>query len=182
MSKAEWLKIATELQARWPHKPIPQESIAIWFDDLRDLEHAQVRTAVLAIYRDGREWAPNGAQIRAKVVDLTRDDPSEGEAWQIAMTACKRFGASIPQNIEDAMAWIAVSSPAVLFAVQRFGYRDLCLTENLDTARAQFRDIYRAVRSRRDRDARYIGLPAAGMKGLESGPRTIGEITRESIA
>lgn len=78
MSKSEWYKLATELQARWPNKEIPQPSIEIWYEDLAHLGADQVRAAIVSLYRDGREWCPNGAQILACVDELDSDDDREG--------------------------------------------------------------------------------------------------------
>lgn len=167
MTKAEWLELVTEMQARWPRKEISDESVALWFADLSHLPADQVRAGVLALYRDGREWCPNGAQILSKVSELDRDDPDYGEAWKLAKKA------SLIAEPEKAFETLKAQSPAAAQAVRQMC--GLYLEYNLDeegTARAQFRDIYNSVVSARRRDDAYVGIEGAGLRALD-GPRKI---------
>jgi hypothetical protein len=177
MTRAEWYKLATELQARWPNREIPEESAEIWFEDVCDFPAEQVRVAIATLYRDGLEWCPNGAQIRAKLSDLSRDEISHGEAWALAKRA------ALKADPEAARAWLTERSPAAAEAVQH-----LCggsvLTYQLDdepTVRAQFRDCYRNVVAARKRDDAYAGLPSAGLRGLQRGPRKLGDALARAL-
>lgn len=167
MSRTGWVELVTEMQARWPNKEISDDSIAIWFDDLKHLPAEQVRAGIQALYRDGKEWCPNGAQILRKVSELDRDDPDYGEAWKLAKKA------SLDGFPERGFEWLKEQSPAAAQAV-----RQMCgitLEYNLDeeaTARAQFRDIYNSVVAARRRDDAYVGIEGAGLRSLE-GPRKV---------
>ena len=76
MNSDEWDEITVAILACWPNKEIPERSFDLWFRDLSEFEAEQVEAAVLALYRDGREWAPNGAQIRNKLIEAYRE-PNE---------------------------------------------------------------------------------------------------------
>jgi hypothetical protein len=75
LTDTDWLTIEARITANWPHQLPPKVALAKWKTDLADLRREQVETAVEALYRDGREFPPNGGQIRAKVVELTIDAP-----------------------------------------------------------------------------------------------------------
>lgn len=166
MTRAEWLKIATELQARWPNREIPEESIEIWFTDLQHLPAEQVRAGVLALYRDGRDWAPNGAQILARVTELARNDPDHGEAWKLVNDALWKH---VP-NWKAFYADLKEKSPAVAEAARRYGFETQSgyLKAEEGMVRAQFREIYKAVCQERTRDDAYVGLPDAGLRRLRA--------------
>lgn len=176
MTEAEWMEVAVEMQARWPQREIPEESIAIWFGDLSHLPADQVRGAVLALYADGREWCPNGGQILAKHSELRRDDPDYGEAWKLARKASRKADEKV------GMAWLEERSPAAAETVRRMcgGYLQYNLDEE-GTARAQFRQIFENVVAERARDDAYPGIPDAGLRGLERGPRKLGEALRRAL-
>ncbi len=177
MTEREWHQVVAVIAANWPHKPPPDESIEKWHRDLADLPGEQVLVAVEALYREGREFPPNGAQIRAKVAELRADDMSEGGAWELVMRAVRRFG---HMNEEGALEWLGGEAPTVAEALRRFGYRDFCLWEGEHShLRAQFRDVYKSTVRERARDAVYAGLPDAGLRRLQRGPRHIGEALKQ---
>lgn len=176
MTKAEWYTLATELQARWPNREIPEESVEIWFDDLAEFSQGQVRAAILTLYRDGREWCPTGAQIRARISELSRDEINHGEAWRLAKKA------AIKGDAQAAFEWLREQSPAAAEAVKQMcGLQLTYLHENESTVRAQFRDIFNSVIATRKRDDVYAGLPSAGLRGLERGPRQIGAALKRAL-
>lgn len=177
MTKAEWLKLATEMQARWPNKEVPVESFEIWFGDLADLSAEQVHAGILALYRDGREWCPNGAQIRAKVSELDRDDPDHGEAWRLVNRALMDHG------VTNWSGFYEVLPPAVCEAARRmhFEMNGGYLKAEESTVRAQFRDIYRAVVDERRRDDAYAGIPNAGLRSLERAPKRLGDALKAAL-
>lgn len=176
MTRAEWLKIVLEMQARWPNREITDESIEIWLTDLADLPAEQVRVAVNALYREGREWAPNGAQVRAKVAELGRDAKDHGQAYELAMRAARTKGFAV------GLDWLREQDRLVALAAERFPWREFCLEPLEDgTRRAQFREIYKLVAAEDERDSLYAGLPAAGLRSLERRPRSMGEVLGRAL-
>lgn len=179
MTRSEWAQQVARMQARWPRQPITPESGAIWFDDLAEYPVGQVEAAIVAIYRDGREWAPNGAQIRLKVLELRDPAVDHGKAFALAMEAAGPGGGQT-----SGLDWLRARDPLVAEAAERFPWREFCmsdLTDGSGTLRAQFRDVYNAVARQQQSRDRYRGIESAGLKVLEQAngkPTRIGDLIR----
>lgn len=172
MTRGEWITVVQRMDMNWPHAKIPEASIAKWFDDLHRLPGEQVLVAVEASYRDGSAFPPNGAQILAKIAALDRHDPDHGRAWELVN---KALWAHAPYDWTAFYAQLAEESPATAEAARRYGFESQSgyLKSEEGTVRAQFREIYKAVCDERRRDDAYAGLPSAGLRGLDSGPRKL---------
>ena len=181
MTRDQAIELVQEMRARWPHSEIPDAALAVLFHDLRHVDAGQARVAMLALYREGREFAPNGAQILAKLSELDRDDPDHGEAWGLVHQANLKWGLHREHGQDRALAWLEQRSPAVAEAVRRFGPDALATYNTADegTVRAQFRDIYKAVVRERAHDAAYQGLPDVPLRRLQRLPRPLGEVVKE---
>lgn len=179
MIRSEWIDVVKLMRVNWPHAQVTEASIAKWYADLEHLPILQVTVAVEAIYRDGREFPPNGAQILAKISELDRDHPDHGEAWELVRKALFKYGI---HDWSGFYASLAEQSPAVAEAARRYGFEPsgYQLSEE-STVRAQFRDIYKAVCAEGKRDDAYAGLPGAGLRGLERGPRRLGAALKRAL-
>ena len=176
MTEREWMEQLAIMQLRWPQSKISDEAADLWFRDLGEFEVEHVEAAITALYRDGREWVPNGAQIRNKLIELRTDLPDHGEAYALAMKAASSHG------FANGLEWLREESAIVADAAERYGWRDFCLNGDSDegTRRAQFRDIYKNAAKRAERDERYLGIEAAGLRGLPSGgPKRFGDIAKQ---
>lgn len=177
MTAAEWARIAQLIQARWPHANLPDATLAVWFDDLRELSAEAVNTVVVAFNREGNEFPPTSGQILARVNELNGDMPDHGEAYALAMKAASSKG------FEAGLEWLRGQNELVALAAERFPWRSLCLEPMEDgTRRAQFRGIYVAVVERAKREQVYEGLPSGGLKALEkknTEPRKLGDVVKE---
>lgn len=176
MTRAEWARAMQRIRANWPHARIAKATMAKWFSDLSHLPGEQVTVAIEALYRDGREFPPNGAQILAKVSELGRDELDHGAAWTLAKRA------ALKADPKEAQEWLRERSPAAAEAVQRFsgGVLSYQLDEE-STVRAQFREVFKAVVAERKRDDAYAGLPHAGLRGLQRGPRKLSEALQRAL-
>jgi hypothetical protein len=164
------------MRVNWPHTAIAEASVEKWFKDLQHLPAEQVLVCIEALYRDGREFGPNSAQILGKVVELGRDEIDHGEAWKLARRA------AIKADPKEAEEWLQEQSPAAAEAVRRISGPQLSyLNEDEPTVRAQFRDIYNNILEAQRRDDAYAGLPNAGLRGLERGPRKLGKVVERAL-
>lgn len=155
MTEREWKRVVAEMIARWPHSEVPDSTVAVWFSDVADLEAEHVLIALRSYSRDGREFPPTGGMLRAKVVELQRDDPDHAEAYALVMAAIKRHGEDA-----DALDWLRERSSAASTALQRYGIQAFRFEPTEDgTRRAQFRDCFRGVVAERQRVGVYSGLP-----------------------
>lgn len=174
MTAEEWEYLTVKVQAYWPNKPLSDESLELWFADLSEFEAEQVEAAIIALYRDGREWAPNGAQIRNKLLELRTDTIDHGAAYELAMRAAGEGG-----GFENGLEWLRERDPLVALVAEQWPWREFCYSTADDTTRrAQFRDSYKNAVARRSKDQRYLGIEADGLDGLPSGPKRIGEVIR----
>jgi len=176
MKRSEWIECLGLMRVNWPHAAVDEPVAAKWFRDLERFPGDQVKVAVETLYRDGREFPPNGAQILNRILELSRDGIDHGEAWRLAKRA------AIKADPEEAARWLEEQSPAAAEAVRRISGAQLSyMKEDEPTVRAQFRDIFNNIREARRRDDAYAGLPSAGLRGLERGPRKLGEAMQRVI-
>lgn len=171
MTEREWDGIVAVITANWPHQLPPDESLAKWGRDLAEFPAEQVLTTVEILYREAREFPPNGAQIRAKLIDLSSDDLDWSEAWELVREGGRAHG--LGGRWSEALQFVEERSLPVAIAAKRMGLStvfayDVC---NESTVRAQFRDTYREVVQRKRSGALYAGLPSAGLARLEGGER-----------
>jgi hypothetical protein len=176
MQRSEWIEALALMRVNWPHVALDEQVAAKWFRDLERHPGDQVKVAIEALYRDGREFPPNGAQILAKLFELGRDEIDHGEAWKLAKQA------AIKADPKEASAWLEEQSPLAAEAVRRISGAQLSyLNEDEATVRAQFRDIFKNLVEGQRRDDAYAGLPSAGLRGLERGPRQLGDALKRAL-
>lgn len=175
MTADEWDVLTVELLAYWPNREIPDKSFELWFRDLSEFDAEQVEAAIIAIYRDGREWAPNGAQIRNKLLELRADDGGWTRAYALALEAAMHHGGAE----YGGLSWLRDQDELAARAVEAYGWRDFCLSDAPDTSRrAQFRDMFTELAASAERHDRYRGLPSGGLRVIERAnkPRKLGEL------
>jgi hypothetical protein len=96
---------------------------------------------------------------------------TEGDVIELAFQAARDFGY---MREKDALDWLKKKSPLVAAAVRRFGYLDICKSENSDVIRGQLRAIFKAEKER-SRQAGGIVESAAHLKsGLPDSEKLIG--------
>lgn len=182
MSPGEWVEIVRLIQANWPQQRIPRASLAKWYDDLHDLPAETVAAAVESIYRQGREWPPNGALILREVADQTVAAPEFGVAWAQILQAIRSYGCHNQQRVLDALENPAVKELASLTSI-----RDIGMAPDGDTTlHAQARERYRSIVTRHHHKITHAGLPSAATTGELRGegrpaPRQIGAAMAELV-
>jgi hypothetical protein len=176
MERSEWIEAVALMRLNWPHSRIDDAVIAKWFSDLEHLPGEQVKVAIEALYSDGREFPPNGAQILAKIIELGREDMSAGEAWRLAHKA------ALKADPDHAEAWLKEQNAAAAEAVRQISGPYLSyMKADEPIVRAQFRDIYNNIIRAQKRDDAYAGLPSAGLRSLERKPHRIGEALKRAL-
>jgi len=145
MTKADALYVIALLRTAYPHRPLPQETVALYAQFLGDIEVAEGMTAV-------KEWVgshnffPAISELREAVFRRRRPSLDWGKAWREAVNACVRYGRDRTPVFSD---------PALEETVDVIGWTTLCSSsENDGTLRAQFRDVYQSIRARLDHEAR----------------------------
>lgn len=123
------------------------DSIKIWYQMLRDLEY---RTANVAIqkYMMTNKFPPTIADIRELSTTVQHGElPDWGEGWEQVLQAIRKYGSYRPQEAMDSMDELTRQ------CVERLGFKNICMSENINTDRANFRMIYEQLASRKQKEA-----------------------------
>ena len=93
------------------------------------------------------KWPPTIAEIRGFCVSAAAGDlPDWGSAWHETLDAIARYGYQGEQAAMDALP------PMTREVVRRLGWRQLCVSENQEADRANFRMVYESLAERRTKD------------------------------
>lgn len=162
MTESQTLELVAEVNARWPHAPLPSSTVAIWTHELADLPMDHARAAVAAHDRAGERFPPTAGLVRKLAVELENDLPDWAHVWGEVMAAIRAGFHASRQPPPD--HW---STPLIATFVRDVGWRQLCLEGYDTTFSAQCRDKWRALADRVGRDASLVRLPTAGLRRLE---------------
>ena len=120
-----------------------------------DLERRMIRGRVLSVLefnkiRDKVTSKARTAYGKKICSEMTAGKPADwGSAWEEVTRAIRKYGYSEQEKALDSM------SPLTQNAVEKLGWRAICLSENPDTIRAQFRQVYE-ICSKREAEDRQI--------------------------
>lgn len=122
------------------------DSIKIWFQMLQDLSYKQTNIAIQK-YMLTNKFPPTIADIRELAVSVTQGElPDWGEGWEQVLRAIRMYGSYRP---EEAMKSF---DPITRRCVERLGFRNICMSENINHDRANFRLIYEQLAERQKQD------------------------------
>jgi hypothetical protein len=136
MDKPEIIKIIRTLSANyrnWPEEDKTEDIVLLWTSMLEDIP-GDVGQAAAKIHMSRSPYPPTIADIReaaARIMNPVQMDAME--AWGKVVIAIRKYGMyrqedamqSLPEDIRD--------------MVRRFTWRELCLSEQPDIIRAQWR-------------------------------------------
>ena len=149
MTKREFAIFAYALKAMYPNndKLLPNDAARnLWYEMLRDIPFP-VADAGLRKWAATEKWPPTIAEIRVFCVSAVAGElPDWGSAWRETTDAIGRYG----YQGEDAA--MAALSPMTREAVKRLGWRQLCVSENQEADRANFRMVYESLAERKMKD------------------------------
>lgn len=167
MTKKEFAVFAMALKTYFPRDNLlpTEEAMELWYRELQDIP-ADVATAMLRKWVDTEKWPPSIAEIRSMCSEIANGKlPDWGEAWHEVTKAISRYG-----YMQKEAAYASMS-PTTQKAVDRIGWYDINMSENPDTIRAQFRQVYEICVNREIEDRQ---LPPALRE-------TIAQITGKSV-
>lgn len=148
-SNSQIANVFLALAAYYPGKFTWTEKTAeMWQIVLVDIEDEILEVATRQYMREN-EWPPNGA---AKIIEIAHElmrpkFPTWGEAWDECHKKCIRGTRG------------EFSHPLVEKAYDCLGNWDTLLTDDVPTARAQFRQIYEQLCNRQEKEVKL--LPAS---------------------
>jgi hypothetical protein len=158
MSRADIVELFALISAAYPKDQAfanaDKPTALMWYEMLKDMPFEAVKAA-LAKHAAISRFPPTIADLRAAIAPNTI--PQE-EAWGIVLKAIRDYGCYRQTEARDSMP------PEVWQTVDRMGWRELCMSENVDVIRAQFMRMYDA-QSRRNKER--AALPAGLAQRLE---------------
>lgn len=143
----------------------PKETIAMWSVMLKDIPFDLAQVALQA-HSSRSQFPPSISEIRAAALEIAKPEISMtgDEAWKIARETMRKYGCSNLPVISTGADGSIVrryardeakknTPPEVWKIMERMGYRDMCMTENIDVIRGQFLRMWDAYSRRRKEQA-----------------------------
>lgn len=158
MTKQEFAVWAMAAKTYYPQDKLfaNKEQLEIYYRELQEYD-AETLTAALRIHMNSTEKNANGylvsdsapkiGRLRMIIEEIRRGKvPDWGDGWLEVTKAIRKYGY---MNEEKALASM---SPTTQEAVKRIGWQDICLSENPEVLRAQFRQIFERCSQREIQD------------------------------
>ena len=123
-----------------------QQAMELWYQELQDIPY-DVAVAGLRQWVATNKWSPSIAEIREMTSTVQHGElPDWGEGWEQVLMAIRKYGM---YQVGEAMASLDGITKQ---CVERLGFRNLCLSEDINQDRANFRMIYEQLQERKKKD------------------------------
>lgn len=150
MDRAEFSKMAMVIRTSYPQSQVltTREAMDVWYEMLGDIPN-EAATMAVKKWVASEKWPPTIADIReAAAKAVTPEIPEWSDAWEKVIQAIGRWG------IHRESEALATMNETAQQTVKRMGWQYICLSENIGVERATFRDIYTAIKARKDQQAK----------------------------
>lgn len=148
MTKQEFSLFAAALRTYYPkEKILPNEqAMQLWYTQLQDIEY-KLAVVILNKWVATNKWSPTIADIREQTASVVKGISKDwGEAWQEVYNSIGKYGSYQEQAALDSFDDLTRQ------VVKRLGYRNICLSEDINVDRANFRMIYEQLEQRQKQD------------------------------
>ena len=149
MTKKEFAIFAAALKTYYPREALlpNDQAMELWFRQLEDIPY-KVAEAGLNKWVATQKWSPSIADIREMSAGIQNGDiPDWGEGWKDVQKAIQRYGWYHQKEAMECFDGITKQT------VERLGFANLCLSENPETDRMNFRVIYQQLAERKKQEA-----------------------------
>lgn len=149
MDKKEFSMFVMALKTFYPRENLlpNNQAMELWYRQLNDIPY-QISEAALNKWVATNKWSPSIAEIREIATSIKLGDvPDWGEGWNKVQSAIRRFGM---YRVDEAMNSF---DPLTRECVERLGFKNICISENPATERANFRMVYEQLAQRKQVDA-----------------------------
>jgi hypothetical protein len=165
MEKKEFAIFADALKTYYPKedKLLPNaQAMELWYRQLQDIPYPVIEAALLK-WVSTNKWSPSIAEIREMSSNIQNGDiPDWGEGWEEVQRAIRKYGM---YNVKGAMDSF---TPLTRQAVERLGFRNICVSENPMAERANFRQCYEIL-AHREQTRQQVALPLQDViKGIQT--------------
>lgn len=169
MDKKEFSTFAMALKTYYPKEQIlpNQQAMELWYRELQDIPYA-VAEAGLRKWVSINKWSPTIADIREMTSEVQHGNIADwGEGWEQVIVAIRKYGS---YRIPDAMESF---DPITRQCVERLGFRNICMSENIAADRANFRMMYEQIAERKKKESQ-MPLPLQQLiQGIQNNDRLI---------
>ena len=125
-----------------------KESIKIWFTLLKDIPYEVLNVAIQK-WMMTNKFAPTIADLRELSNEVTQGQISDwGDGWEQVLKAIRVYGSYNASAALDSMDDITRK------CVERLGFREICMSENIAVDRANFRMLYETIANRQKEDGK----------------------------
>lgn len=165
MDKKEFSTFAMALRTYYPKEQIlpNQQAMELWYRELQDIPYA-VAEAGLRKWVSTNKWSPTIADIREMTSEVQHGNIADwGEGWEQVIMAIRKYGSyRIPEAMES-------FDPITRQCVERLGFRNICMSENIAADRANFRMMYEQIAERKKKESQ-MPLPLQQLiQGMQVG-------------
>lgn len=154
MDKKEFSMLAMAIRTYYPKENIlpNQQAMELWYRELQDIPY-NVAEASLRQWVATNKWSPSIAEIREMASTVQHGSiPDWGDGWEQVLKAIRKYGSyRIPEAMES-------FDPITRQCVERLGFRNICMSENINHDRANFRMIYEQLQERKKKEGQ-MSLP-----------------------
>lgn len=154
MDKKEFSMYAMAIRTYYPKEQIlpNQQAMELWYRELQDIPY-DVAEAALRQWVSTNKWSPSIAEIREMASTVQHGSiPDWGDGWEQVLLAIRKFGTyRIPEAMES-------FDPLTRQCVERLGFRNICMSENIAADRANFRMVYEQLATRKAKE-QQMSLP-----------------------
>lgn len=140
MTDSEFDTLRAVIKAAYPnHTIMPDKySIRTWYTMLSDIDYEVAQNALMK-YISLNKFPPSISEIRRYSAEITQKPVlSYSEAWSTVRDAVGKYGVSGFHEASMAL------DELTLACVRDLGWNEICMSENQDTIRANFRMAYEA--------------------------------------
>lgn len=165
MTQAEfrvWAKAFSECYPASPQMKTDQ-SLTIWYECLKDIPYNIAASALAAVFKSDRYEPKTPAPIRDMAVSMMDNIEDWSSGWQSVCDNIHRYGACI-YDADRLIECMESFDDVTRETVKRIGWTDICMSENKNILRAQFRDIYESIKARKQ-TKQLIGTQQAQIEG-----------------
>ena len=165
MNKKEFATLVAALRTYYPRETIlpNQQAMDLWYMELKDIP-GEVAMMALREHVSMSKWSPAISDLRELSAKIQGGEaPDWGEAWQKTQNAIRRMGMYREQEALESLDEITRAT------VERLGFQNLCLSENVVADRARFKDIFEQLTERKKRDSRLPEALRIAIKNAQAG-------------
>jgi hypothetical protein len=144
MTREEFKILAKGMKAVYAQPTFLPDADAfnIWYSLLQDIEY-MVAQAAIQMYMLTNKFPPTIADIRECAASVSvGEKPLWSDGWEEVLMAIRKFGSYRETEALNNM------TETTRMAVQRLGFRNICMSENIMADRANFRMVFEQIAER----------------------------------